>query len=253
MKRTPRTDMHNSPSIKGSISLNFDEANRLLFVMRKAGLENTASFRRVHTRIREIVDFHLHNTKVRVGDASNYWCNKRLPPGVSRSSMGPFFPLPPALVFDLKKYLVDGDLVRIANENNWNYDAVNKCLELPRIYRNKFGVTKVLSPPSRYPLAIINQLMKTAENNRRYRKDLRTKRLRLRIYIEKNLKPFYNEFEIIQPYIPGTARQLAKAHKESLRSKFDAGLVGSDPTVPSELDTLRQVFGSESSIDGSEE
>lgn len=96
--------MHNSPSIKGSVSLSFDEANRLLFVMKKAGLEDTASFRRVHTRIREIVDFHLYNTKVPVGDASSYWCNKRLPPGVSRSSMGPFFPLPPALVFDLKKY-----------------------------------------------------------------------------------------------------------------------------------------------------
>jgi hypothetical protein len=31
-------------------------------------------------------------------------------------------PSPPALVFDLKKYLVEGDLVTIANENNWNYE-----------------------------------------------------------------------------------------------------------------------------------
>ena len=167
--------------------------------------------------------------------------------------MGPFFPLPPALVFDLKKYLVEGDLVTIANENNWNYDSVKKCLELPRIYRNKHGVTKISNPPSRYPLAIINQLMKTAENNRRHKKDLRTTRLRLRIYIEKNLKPFYNEFEIIQPYIPGTPRQLAKAHKESVRTKFEAGLVGSDPTVPSKLDALRPILGSESGLDGSEE
>ena len=245
--------MHNSPSIKGSVSLTFDEANRLLFVMKKAGLEDTASFRRVHTRIREIVDFHLYNTKVPVGDASHYWCNKRLPPGVSRSSMGPFFPLPPALVFDLKKYLVEGDLVTIANANNWNYDSVKKCLELPRIYRNKFGVTKISNPPSRYPLAIINQLMRTAENNRRSAKKLRVRKLRLRIYIEKNLKPFYNEFEIIQPYVPGTARQLAKAHKESVRTKFEAGLVGSDPTVPSKLDALRSILGSESSLDGGEE
>jgi hypothetical protein len=245
--------MHNSPSIKGNIALDFNEANRLLFVMRKAGLENTASFRRVHTRVREIVDFHLHNTKVKVEDASHYWCNKRLPQGVSRSSMGPFFPLPPALVFDLKKFLVDGDLVTIANANNWNYDSVKKCLELPRIYRNKFGVTKVSSPPSRYPLAIINELMKTAENNRRNKPDLRKKRLRLRVYIEKNLKPFYHEFQIIQPYIPGTARQLAKAHKESVRAKFKAGLVGSDPTVQSELDTLRPILGGESSFNGIEE
>jgi hypothetical protein len=131
---------------------------------------------------------------------------------------------------------------------------VKKCLELPRIYRNKFGVTKISNPPSRYPLAIINQLMKTAENNRRHKKDLRTTRLRLRIYIEKNLKTLTTmNLKLSNPTVPGTARQLAKAHKESVRTKFEAGLVGSDPTVPSKLDALRPILGGESSLDGSEE
>jgi len=72
------------------------------------------------------------------------------------------------------------------------------------------------------------------------------KSLRLRKYIETNLKPFYYEFEFIQPYVKGTVRQLAKRNQESVREKHNAGLVGGDPTIPSELGVVRPIPASES-------
>lgn len=238
--------MHNVPkSIKGNIELDFFEANRLLFILKKGGMENTSSFRIVHRKVRALLDFNRHNVKEGLYNASEYWCNKKLPGNMRRSEMGPFFPLPPILVFELKKYLVAGDIVEIANENNWNYDAVRVCLELPTIYTNRTGVKTVRKPPSKYPLRIINQLMIRAENNRRANNELRKSRLRLRVYIEKNLKPFYDEFEVIQPYVKGTLRQMAKRNQQSVQEKFKAGLVGGDPALPSELGIVRTIPASE--------
>jgi len=239
--------MHNVPkSIKGNIELDFFEANRLLFILKKGGMENTSSYRLVHKKVRALLDFNAHNVKLKIDSAANYWCNKRLPGNMRRAEMGPYFPLPPILVFDMKKYLVAGDVVEIANENNWNYDAVRRCLELPTIYTSRTGVKTVRRPPGKYPLRVINQLMIRAENNRRSNRKQRMKSLRLRKYIETNLKPFYYEFEFIQPYVKGTVRQLAKRNQESVREKHNAGLVGGDPTLPSELGVVRTIPASES-------
>jgi len=239
--------MHNVPkSIKGNIELDFFEANRLLFILKKGGMENTSSYRLIHKKVRALLDFNAHNVKLKIDSAANYWCNKKLPGNMRRAEMGPYFPLPPILVFDMKKYLVDGDVVDIANQNNWNYDAVRRCLELPTIYTSRTGVKTVRRPPGKYPLRVINQLMIRAENNRRINPDYRRQALRLRKYIESNLKPFYYEFEFIQPYVKGTVRQLAKRNQESVRTKHNAGLVGGDSTLPSELGIVRPILESES-------
>jgi hypothetical protein len=163
--------------------------------------------------------------------ANKYFCNKKMKNGVKRAEVGPWFPLPPVLVYDLRRHLATGDIVRIANENNWNYKTVRHCLDLPSVTVTARGVTKVRDAPLRYPLAVINQLLKAAENNRRPIKYQRRKKVRLRVYIEKNLKPFYHEFDIIEPYIPGTPRQLAKAHKESVQAKYKAGLLRGEVPV----------------------
>ena len=218
--------MHNSQGIKGVINLNFNDANRLLMALKKAGLEESSAFRKVHRKVREIVDFHLYKNVAYRIDAKDYWCNKKLSEGLRRSKVGPFFPLPPVLVYELRKYLVFGDVARIADENNWNYDTVRRCLDLKSVIKNDFGALKVSvrDAPKNYPLRVINQLLKTAENNRRHKKYLRKRAIRLRVYIEKHLKPFYHEFEFIEPYVPGTPRQLAKAHKASVKEKYKAGL-----------------------------
>jgi hypothetical protein len=224
--------MHNSKGIKGDIRLDFDEANQLLIALRKADLEGSLAFKVVHRKVREIVDYHLYKAaKGEMKLANKYFCNKKMKNGVKRAEVGPWFPLPPVLVYDLRRHLAAGDIVRIANENNWNYKTVRHCLDLPSVTVTPRGVTKVRDAPLRYPLAVINQLLKAAENNRRPIKYQRRKKVRLRVYIEKNLKPFYHEFDIIETYIPGTPRQLAKAHKESVQAKYKAGLLRGEVPV----------------------